>query len=427
MKQTSEGTFVLTDRWADYRWLADTLYHAIGAGWEVGVDVETKTLKKNAKQPDMQRDPLVGIGVGLVRGHDDEEVLPIYGLLSAGYLEILRSHLAPFRWYAHNAMFDATVLRRYGVQLGEHAGDPRIIAYLLGEPDAGLKDLLYRWLDYETTEYAELLDTWDAADMSGVPVEAQADYCALQDACQCVRLEKYMRSRLNARSLDVYEKIELPMVNILVSMSHRGIRFDREAAQPKWEKEAKAVAGLDAVIAEQVKRLGFIQWEMKGGELWHPTCKVCRNGSKKKLSCEACHGQGKLPPVTKSFNAGSHEQVRELLYSFLHAPVRRFAGGKKQWQVEADADYGIETAESTDSLALLQLKDFHEIIPMLLTRRKFDKRRGFLQKWLELSAADGRLHTTFTNTKVVSGRLSSKEPNLQQVQLDMRVLMTADV
>jgi len=438
MKQTKEGSFVLSDRWADYQWLDDVLSNEPhdpclneGPLFEIGVDVETKTLRKNAKQPDMQRDSLVGIGLGLVvrdanDPYGEDSYIPVYGLATDGYVSSLTRGLRRWPWYAHNAMFDATVLRRYGIFLGEHAGDPRIIAYLLGEPDAGLKELLDRWMQYPTTEYDVLLDYWGAADISEVPVEAQADYCALQDACQCVRLEKYMRPHLNERSLDVYEKIELPMVNILVSMSRRGVRFDREAAQPMWEKEAKAVAGLDAVIAEQVRKTGFIQWEMRNGELWHPTCKVCRNGSKKKVRCEACGGRGKLDPVERPFNPGSSDQVRLWLYDHMGAPVRRYAGGRKEWQAEADRDAGIEVAASTDALALLQLRNFHEVVQLMLTRRKFDKRRSTLAKQLELSAADGRLHTTFTNTKVVSGRLSSKEPNLQNVTLDLRVLLTAD-
>jgi DNA polymerase-1 len=81
---------------------------------------------------------------------------------------------------------------------------------------------------------------------------------------------------------------------------------------------------------------------------------------------------------------------------------------------------------STDSLALLQLKGFHPAIPLILSRKKFAKRAQFLTKWLEFSAPDGRLHPMFNNTRVATGRLSSSNPNCQQITLDLRSLFIAD-
>ncbi len=431
MKQTSEGVYVIYDRWSDIAWLRSVLHAArlpevaASGGGEIGIDVETKTDRKNAKAPDARRDTLVGVGIGVTLS--SEATLPVYGLATDEYIALLAEELPSFGWYAHNAMFDATVLRRYGVSLGEHRGDARIIAYLLGEAEAGLKPLLQRWLQYPTMEYEEILEAWGAADISEVPVEVQADYCALQDASQCVRLEHVMRRELPERSLQVYTGIELPMVNILVEMSQRGIRFDREAAQPMWEQESAGVAGLDAIIQQLVDASGFKQWEMRNDKVWNPTCKACRNGKNKRLSCESCQGSGKLDPVRRPFNPGSSDQLREWLYGHLHAPVRRYAGGIKDWQARRAGAGGEEVEGSTDGLALLQLKGFHEAMPLIISRRKLNKRVGFLASWLEKSVSDGRLHTQFTNTKVVSGRLSSREPNLTQVEQSLRTLFTADI
>ena len=459
MKQTRNGTYVLGDRWADYDWLMEVLRDTVTHGGEMGMDVETKTARRDAKVPDVWRDTLAGIGIApcLRDENGDEHFIPIYGAATDDYLGTLQLVYAQqIPWYAHNAMFDAIVLARYGVRLGEHAGDPRIIAYLLGEPDATLKTLLQRWFPaklgariisedpfdlpwetyeelepgIETLEYHDLLDRWGAEDITQVPIEEQADYCALQDAMQCVRLAKVMERELEQRTLDLYHKVELPMVNILVSMTMTGIRFDRERAQPWYDKETRDQDNLDAAIAQMVRETGFVQFETRGSgdkkDLWRPVCKVCRNGSKKREGCMGCGGRGKLDPVEKPFNCASTTQMQQWLYDHMHAPVRRFAGGRSAWQAKMDQEAGEEVGPATDTLALLQCQDLTPAIPVMLVRKKISKRVGMLRNMLAGSEADHRLHGKFTNTKVGTGRLSSFDPNMQQIPADLRVLMTGD-
>ncbi len=98
----------------------------------------------------------------------------------------------------------------------------------------------------------------------------------------------------------------------------------------------------------------------------------------------------------------------------------------KPWMIERGMVDVEDLEGSTDALAMLQVKDQHKSIPLMLTRNKLKKEEGFLEKWIELSEKDGRLHTTFTNTTVSTGRLSSRLPNLTQVKLDWRVLMSGD-
>lgn len=395
--------------------------------FEVGVDVETRPRNPKRKTPDAMNDFLVGAGVSFYEG--DELCFTMYGLAEPWWLQWLEQALPRAEtWYAHNAIFDAQVLRRYGVKLGRDARDARIIAYLLGQPEAGLKPLLREWLGVETEDFDDVLARNYADNIAEVPLLEQADYCGAQDAELCVPLERAMREHLadtNPRAFDVYEKVERFMVPVLVDMTTAGIPFKREAAQPRWEEAVARRDGLDEVIGPMVRETGFVQFEKRGGELWHPTCKVCRNGKKKRQGCEACGGRGKLDPVEKPFNSGSSDQVRAFLYDHLHLPETRFTGGVQPWMIEKGYVDPEELTPSTDALAMLRLKDQHPTIPLMLVRRKWKKDAEFLGKWLTLSEADGLLHTQFTNTTVASGRLSSRDPNLQQVTLRFRDLMVA--
>jgi DNA polymerase I-like protein with 3'-5' exonuclease and polymerase domains len=108
-------------------------------------------------------------------------------------------------------------------------------------------------------------------------------------------------------------------------------------------------------------------------------------------------------------------------------PMRRYANNVQAWQIERGLVDAQKVEGSTDALALLQLQNAHPVIPMIIARRKFAKDAGFLRAWLKASEQDGRIHAQITNTTVVSGRLSMRDPNLQQVKLPHRVLFTADL
>jgi len=450
----------------------DDIEHIVaGREWVVGIDVETYPDNPKRKTPDTMRDHLWGVGLSFYSGERKE--LTCYGVGDAWFRSCARL-VAGRPWYAFNAIFDATVCQRHGITLdGEHLGDARIIAYLLGEPEADLKTLLSLRMGIQTVSYERLLWYFYADDIRGVPLIEQARYCGEQDAELCVRLERQMRKALqaeNPRAYDVYEKVERHIVPILVKMSVKGIRYDRQEGQKRFDQAIKRRDALDALIAPIVAETGFKQYEMRGGEVWHPTCSKCHNGKLKKISCENCGGQGKMSPVLKTFNPGSSDQVRAFLYDHLGLEEKRFTGGIKNWMIERGHVNPEELSGSTDALALLQLKDAHPSIPLMLSRRKFKKDAEFLGKWQTLSGLDplemdfeaenslpgsptistdlltsersdegapyptvndrtiafGRLHTMFTNTTVASGRLSSRDPNLQQVTRRFRDLMVAD-
>ena len=80
---------------------------------------------------------------------------------------------------------------------------------------------------------------------------------------------------------------------------------------------------------------------------------------------------------------------------------------------------------SVNNVALLRLKAYFEPVTYILEWKRLQKYQGFLIQWLEASAIDGRVHCVFKNTFVRSGRLSSEQPNMQQVALEHRDLFVA--
>jgi DNA polymerase I-like protein with 3'-5' exonuclease and polymerase domains len=379
----------------------------------VALDVETDA---QSKSPHPFTDPLVGIGLAIYERPDAERPKAIFYVPfddegdAERKLRILEPGLQRAGWYAHNAQFDALALRRY-IRLGEHRGDPRILAYLNGLPEAGLKQLIriYEPDDadaLEVMEYDELLRRYDAKSLRQVPVPVVADYCGAQDAAFVIPLERMLRSIIQRegapRALKIYELIELPMVNILVDMTYKGIYFDREQAESMLESICSERIAIDEALDTIAQAHGYIRYREKAeGELYLPVCRACHNGRKKRLTCAECGGSGHGEPVRLPFNPASPIQRYDFLTKYLHLPLE---------------------TETTNELALLRVQNRHIAIPLLLKRTKLAKIEGFLKRWLEKSAADGKLHTQFTNTRVASGRLSSQDPNLQQVTQSLRHL-----
>ena len=264
MRQTSSGCFVIEDD-ADSAALIRALREYPCSG---GIDCETYPLDPKRKTPDAAHDPLLSVGVSIYPNDSLEPYMTFYGEVQTvpSYLAALAETMPGTPWYAHNAMFDATVLRHHGVALGEHWGDARIIAYLLGEPEAGLKPLLWQHLSVNVIDYSDLLAQYDCADLRGVPTDVVAEYCGSQDAELCVQLERFMREKLEPRQLDVYD-LERDMVNILIDMHMEGIKFDRDAAAPLLVQALKGKENLDGVIGPLVEQAGFVQWEYHAGNL----------------------------------------------------------------------------------------------------------------------------------------------------------------
>ena len=173
------------------------------------------------------------------------------------------------------------------------------------------------------------------------------------------RSEKILREKLReAGRLSVWEDIEKPLIPVIEKMERVGIRFDTAAA----EKLSKTYRKKIATLTEKIHTL-----------------------------------------AGREFNIKSPKQLGEVLYTDLGLRSKRSA---------KTASGGRTTKESV----LLEMTDDHPIVPLILEYRHYEKLRSTYTDALpEFVGDDGRIHTTFQQNGTATGRLSSRDPNLQNI------------
>jgi DNA polymerase-1 len=249
---------------------------------------------------------------------------------------------------AHRAKELAQGLR---VDLRSLQHDTALMAYLLdpGEGKYALEDLARRYLSVELTSPDRVEGTLDLDGDAGV-AETQ------RRAALLLPLVDALDEALRARELvDLYERIERPLVRVLARMEDAGVRID----------------------------LGFLQ--DLGKEL---------NDECRRLEAEIHAHAG------EQFNVNSTPQLRKVLFENLGlTPVKK-----------------TKTGPSTDADSLQKMAEDHPIVETLLRYREVEKLRGTYADALPpLVGADGRIHATFNQLATTTGRISSEAPNLQNI------------
>jgi DNA polymerase I len=269
--------------------------------------------------------------------------------------------------YAHNAKFDIEFLEHAGLPVGSIACDTMIAAGLLGLRP-GLKDLAFYELqgDYKLSEpmtaISELIGRGaKQIPFAAVPI-AQATPYAAADADMTLRLVPQLQARLAElpQVNDLFQKIEMPLLRVLIAMEQAGIGLDRE------------------YLAELSRRLGKRLAELES----------------------RIHGYAAAP-----FNINSTDQLSEVLFQHLgisDAGVGRTARTKK---------YSL----TADTLELLQ--DRHPIFTLILQYRQLGKLKSTYVDALPalVNPRTGRVHTSYNQLGAATGRLSSNDPNLQNI------------
>ncbi len=259
--------------------------------------------------------------------------------------------------YAHNAKFDITVLARYGVHVQGLVFDTMVAAYLLNQRGLGLKDMAQRELGVEMTQITDLIGKGSKQiSMADVPVDA-AGYYACADVDLTYRLVAHLEPQLRAQGLDrLNQEIEVPLIGVLSEMELAGVAIDLAQLQ---ELSRDLGAKLFALEREIVALAG------------HP------------------------------FNINSTQQLAKVLFEELKLP----SGARTK------------TGYSTSSDVLEQLRGRHEIVAKVMEYRELIKLKSTYVDGLPalINPRDGRVHTSFNQTVVATGRLSSTDPNLQNI------------
>ncbi|GAB4270668.1 MAG: DNA polymerase I [Deferrisomatales bacterium] len=258
-----------------------------------------------------------------------------------------------------NLKYDALVLRRAGVAVEGVAFDTMVASYL-ARPAAkshSLDALAAELLSHKTISYAEVTGTGRGRKgFAEVEVERATVYAA-EDADVALRLAEKLEPMLaETGQAELFEQVEMPLVPVLVEMEWRGIRVDPER--------------LRALSAEMAGKLEALEREI-------------------------------LEMAGVEFNVGSPKQLGEVLFERLGLPRGRRT----------------KTGWSTDSEVLTRLAAEHPIAAKVLEFRGLAKLKSTYTDALPglIHPDTGRIHTSFNQTVTATGRLSSSDPNLQNI------------
>jgi DNA polymerase-1 len=260
---------------------------------------------------------------------------------------------------AQNGKYDMMVLAEQGIELRNLIFDTMLAAYILGEKALGLKPLAFNMLGVEMTPITELIGTGvKQTSMDYVAIEPAAKY-ACADADITGRLAELFEAELREQGLwQLFDELEMPLVPVLLDMERNGVALNKESL---W--------AMSQSLGERMKELEDQIYD--------------------------CAGHG--------FNINSPKQLGSILFEELKLP-----GGRKT-----------KSGYSTDAAILEGLKGTHPVIELLVEYRQLMKLKSTYIDVLPaiINPKTGRVHTSFNQTGTSTGRLSSSDPNLQNIPI----------
>jgi DNA polymerase I len=350
------------DRWID---LART------AGM-IGFDTETTSLDAVAAE-------LVGLSiatapgracyipVGHIAGHDGQLDLGAVEKPRQLPLDLVLGKLKPLLEdpsvlkVGHNIKYDIQILSGYGIAVAP-VDCTMLLSFVLdaGLHGMGLDELALLHLEHDTVKFKDVAGSGKSfKGFAAVGLEQARDYAA-EDADICLRLHGILKPRLlAAHRVAFYETIERPLPQVIAAMERAGIKVDR--------------AELSRLSVDFGQRMGEFEkqiHELAGGP----------------------------------FNVGSPKQLGEVLFDKLGLP-----GGKK----------GKTGAYGTDAALLEQLAYTHDLPRRVLEWRQLAKLKSTYADALveQINPKTGRVHTSYSLVGAATGRLSSTDPNVQNIPI----------
>lgn len=259
-----------------------------------------------------------------------------------------------------NGKYDISVLRSISISVNNFYFDTMLASYVL-DPDQkhGMDDLSEKYLNYKPIPLSDLIgEKKDPSKIFEVPLNDLSNYSA-EDADITYRLYEKLDSELKKIGVEkVAYDIEFPLVPVLESMEFEGVRIDTDALK-SFSKDLQIL--MDNYSAEIFKVAGT------------------------------------------EFNINSPKQLQEILFTKLN-----LAKGRKT-----------KTGFSTDARALENLRGEHEIVDLILNFRQVTKLKSTYADALPniINKKTGRVHTSYNQTVASTGRLSSNDPNLQNIPI----------
>jgi DNA polymerase-1 len=258
-----------------------------------------------------------------------------------------------------NLKYDIVVLRGAGVRVAGVGFDTMVASYLLdaGQRNHNLDDLAKRYLGHETIKISALIGTGRGQKrMDEVPVQQVAEY-TVEDAILPVRLRPLLEPRLVEAGLDrLLRDLELPLIDVLAELEFNGVRIDQQRLAELSQRYGQRMVALE----EQIYAI-----------------------------------------AGRRFNLGSPKQLQEILFTELKLPITKKT----------------KTGASTDVEVLEELAAVHPLPAKIIEYRQYAKLKSTYVDALPtlVCPKTGRVHTSFKQDVTATGRLSSTDPNLQNI------------
>ncbi len=262
---------------------------------------------------------------------------------------------------AHNAKYDLEVLQQQGLEARGLTFDTMIADYLVysGRESHGLKALAWELLRYEMTEIKALIGSGaKQITMAQVSVEKAAPYAAA-DVAVTTELRHVLGPKLAELGQEkLFHEVELPLVPVLIAMETHGVKLDVDYLKQLSDKLGERLAQAEKEIH--------------------------------------AHAGG-------AFNINSPRQLGVVLFEKLQLPVIKRT----------------KTGPSTDAEVLEELSASHDIVRKILEYRQLGKLKSTYVDLLPtmVNPNTGRVHTNYNQTMAATGRLSSQDPNLQNIPI----------
>ncbi|RZA22205.1 MAG: DNA polymerase I, partial [Proteobacteria bacterium] len=326
----------------------------------IAFDTETTGLDRIASVP-------IGASLSFKSGaavyipiHESHRVLPEEDVKS--YLRHILGRKGQLK-VAHNAKFDLQMLHNIGILVEGPFADTLIASHLNDTSERGhsLDDCCFRHLGYTKIPTKDLLDKQGT--MLSASIEDLVEY-ACEDADYTLRLWQIMEAYLREKNLlDVFHNVEMPLIPVITRMELTGVHLDVEMLSVISEK-----------LAIKLKELEEKIYEIAG----------------------------------EKFNINSTKQLQTILFEKLK--IHELLGLKRLKKTK--------TGFSTDVTVLEQMSE-HPLGAVLLEYRTINKLKSTYVDSLPqlLHPSDERLHTNFHQTGTTTGRLSSNDPNLQNIPI----------
>lgn len=330
----------------------DVLVEKLRRAGEVSVDTETTSLRPHQAE-------LLGISFSVKEG--EAAYVPVGGEGKHLELDEVISKLKPvledenISKIGQNIKYDTLVLSGYGINVRGVSFDTMVAAYVLNPTGRGygIDDLSLEFLGCGKTSFKSILGKKKT--LAEVPIDRVSPY-ACEDADAAFRLAGKLKPLIQERGLgSLFTDCEMPLIDVLADMERNGIAVD-----------TGHLKDLGRGFNEQLEKLREKIWQAAG--------------------CE--------------FNVSSPKQLAEVLFD----------------KLGLRPDKKTKTGFSTDVKVLERLSAEHEVPAMVLKFRHLSKLKStYVDALLEAADSTGKIHASFNQTATATGRLSSSNPNLQNI------------